>query len=85
MKLLLTERFRRDYSRLPTAIQDEVEEKLDLLLKNPRHPSLQVKKMQGTAGIWELRVTQGYRLTFQIERGSYLLRKVGSHDILRRP
>lgn len=78
MKLLLTERFRRDYRHLPAAIQDEVDEKLG-------HPSLQVKKMQGTAGIWELRVTQGYRLTFQIERGSYLLRKVGSHDILRRP
>lgn len=85
MKLLLSERFRRDYTRLPSDIQNPVDEKLDLLLKNARHPSLQVRKMQGTAGIWELRVTQGYRLTFQIEKDSYLLRKVGTHDILRRP
>ncbi len=85
MKLLFTERFRRDYGHLPSNLQDQVDEKLDLLLKNSRHPSLQVKKMQGTAGIWELRVNQGYRLTFQIEKGCYLLRKVGTHDILRKP
>ena len=41
--------------------------------------------MQGTARIWELRVTQGYRLTFQIEGDIYLLRTVGTHDILREP
>ena len=85
MKLLFTERFRRDYLRLPSNIQDQVDQKPDLLLANSRHPSLQVKKMQGTAGIWELRVTQGYRLTFQIEKSGYLLRKVGTHDILKQP
>ena len=85
MKLFLTERFRRDYRRLPAFLQDQVDRKLQTLLTNPKHPSLQTKKMQGVPGIWELRVTQGYRITFQIEGESYLLRRVGSHDILRTP
>ena len=85
MKLLLTERFRRDYGRLPSQLQDQVDQKLQILLDNPRHPSLQVKKMQGAPKIWELRVTQGYRLTFQSESGCYLLRRVGTHGVLRHP
>lgn len=82
MRLLPTEQFRRHYTRLPAEIQDQVDQ---TLLSNPRHPSLQVKKMQGTGGVWELRVTQGYRVTFQIEGDLYILRKVGSHDVLRKP
>ena len=85
MKLSLTERFRRDYRRLPSDLQDQADQKLRMLLENPRHPSLQVKKMQGISGVWELRVTQGYRITFQMEGPQYLLRRVGSHDVLRRP
>lgn len=85
MKLLPTERFRRDYLRLSEEIQDQIDGKLDLFLLSPRHPSLQVKKMQGTADIWELRVSLGYRLTFQIQGDRYILRRVGTHDILRKP
>lgn len=85
MKLFLTERFRRDYAHLPSHLQDQADRKLQLLLGNPRHPSLHVKKMQGVPNILELRVTEGYRLTFQTEGDSYLLRRVGTHDILRTP
>lgn len=85
MRLLPTEQFRRHYARLPSEVQNQVDRKLELLLAHPRHPSLQVKKMQGTAKIWELRVTQGHRVTFQIEGDLYVLRKVGTHDILRKP
>lgn len=85
MKLLLTERFRRDYSHLSSHLQDQVDHKLQLLLGNPRHPSLRVKKMQGGPNIWELRVTEGYRLTFLTAEGHYILRRVGTHDILRTP
>lgn len=85
MRLLPTERFRRGYLHLQPNIQEQVDQALDRLLSNPRHPSLQVKKMQGTAGVWELRATKGYRVTFQIDRDLYILRKVGAHDILRHP
>lgn len=35
--------------------------------------------------IWEARVTQGYRFTFAIEGDTYILYRVGPHDIERRP
>ena len=85
MRLHPTERFKRRYRDLPQEIQERVRAQLELLLLNPRHPSLRSKKMQGTVRIWELRVTQGYRLTFQIEGDVYVLRTVGTHDILREP
>lgn len=85
MRLLPTERFRHDYERLSPNLQSRVNDALDQLLANPRHPSLHFKKMQGTAGVWELRVTQGYRLTLQIEQDLYVLRRIGTHDILRHP
>jgi len=54
-------------------------------MDNPRHPSLRMKKMEGFSSIWEIRVTEGYRLTLQVDGDTYLLRRVGSHDILKRP
>jgi len=85
VKLLPTEIFIRRYRNLPKSIQEQVDHKLDFLLANPRHPSLHTKKMQGTDKIWELRVSQGYRITFQMEGDLYILRNVGTHDILKRP
>lgn len=59
---------------------------LRLLLADRSHPSLQVKRIKGTAHIWELRVSRRLRLTFQIEGDIYVLRNVGPHDkALRMP
>lgn len=41
--------------------------------------------MNDPRNIWEGRVTGGYRFTFQIEGDVYILRKVGTHDILKKP
>jgi hypothetical protein len=62
-----------------------VDKQLELLLENAKHPSLNVKKMNDPRDIWEGRVTAAYRFTFQIENDVYMLRKVGTHDILKKP
>jgi mRNA-degrading endonuclease RelE of RelBE toxin-antitoxin system len=85
MKLLFTKSFIRDYRSLPQNLQKATDKQLELLLANPQHPSLNLKKMQDPRNIWEGRVTAGYRFTFQIEEDTYLLRRVGTHDLLRRP
>ncbi len=41
--------------------------------------------MEGTHDIWEGRITKGYRFTFQVHQDSYLLRRIGTHDILTAP
>jgi mRNA-degrading endonuclease RelE of RelBE toxin-antitoxin system len=85
MKLLFTKTFVRDYQKLPQDIQELTDKQLALLLSNPKHPSLHLKKMKDPRDIWECRVTMSYRFTFQITENAYLLRKVGTHDVLNNP
>jgi mRNA interferase RelE/StbE len=83
MRLQPTERFVTDYDRLPQRLQRRTDSALERLLENPRHPSLQVKKMQGIENRWEARVTLHYRIIFMIESDAYVLLRVGTHDLLR--
>ena len=84
-ELLFTRTFERLFKRLPKEIQDQNYEKLALLLEDPSHPSLRVKKMKGTAAIWEMSVTMNYRITFEQDPERVLLRRIGTHDVLREP
>jgi len=82
MNLHYTEGFKIDYQYLPQKIQKQVDRKLRLFLQNPRHPSLQVRKLQSdpTGKTWYGRITRGYRFTFQIEGKAYILLNVGKHE-----
>jgi mRNA-degrading endonuclease RelE of RelBE toxin-antitoxin system len=85
MRLVFTYSFIRDYRGLPDQLQKTVDKQLKLFLNNRRHPSLNIKKMQDPRDIWEGRITKGYRFTFQMEGEVCLLRRLGTHDILRTP
>jgi len=85
MEIRTTKSFDRDWRTLPPGVKRRARKKFDLLLKDPRHPSLGLKKMKGYQEIWEGRITRDYRFTFQITGQGYLLRRIGSHDILRKP
>ncbi len=73
------------FEKLPSDIQDRTADTLERFLANARHPSLHVKKLEGSPDIWEMRVTENYRITFQYIQEGILLRKIGTHDILRHP
>jgi mRNA-degrading endonuclease YafQ of YafQ-DinJ toxin-antitoxin module len=79
-----TRTFDKSFAALPPNIQEHSLEKLTLYENKARHPSLRVKKLEGTADIWEMSVTRNYRITFQREGKVVLLRNIGTHDILRR-
>ena len=85
MKIQTTRPFDEDYSGLPEPIKERTDRQLTLLLENPRHPSLRLKKIKGHPTIWEGRVTKSYRFTFQISGEVYLLRRIGTHDVLKTP
>lgn len=84
-KLRILDTFKKDYRKLPKDIQDKVNKQLEFLLNSPDHPSLKLHPMQGTKSIWEGYVDHHYRFTFEIEGDFYVLRKVGTHDILKTP
>ncbi len=85
IKLQWTKSFKKNYQILPEDIKERTKKQLRVFVENPRHPSLRVKKMQDPRNIYEGRITYSYRFTFQIEGEIYILRKIGSHDILKNP
>jgi mRNA-degrading endonuclease RelE of RelBE toxin-antitoxin system len=85
LQLRRTKRFVKDYAALPEELRERTEKALYSLLKDPHYPSLKIKKMEGRQGIWELRVSDSYRLTFQVSEDTYILRRVGIHDVLKKP
>lgn len=80
MHLFYSARFQRAYAELDDEQVELAKKALRLLTSNPRHPSLRVKKMQGTADIWEARASRSLRLTFEMRGDVILLRNVGAHD-----
>lgn len=84
MRIQESQQFLKEYERLSEAVKKRAGKQLALFLQNPHHPSLQTKKMGGRH-IWEGRITQGYRFTFELLGDVYRLRRIGTHDILKRP
>jgi len=82
VKFRRTNRFKKEYQKLPSDIQRRVDQKLRLLLRDPRYPSLRVHKLRGVEGLWEFSVTMNYRVIFEIEGEYYVLLGVGPHSIV---
>jgi mRNA-degrading endonuclease RelE of RelBE toxin-antitoxin system len=81
-----TERFRRAYRKLSRPEQERCDKPLRLLVNNPRHPSLVIKKIQGAPDIWEGRSSVKTRFTFEWIEGGVRLRNIDDHDAcLRKP
>jgi len=81
-----TSRFKRAAKKLADDDRDRLDKALLRYEQDPSHPSLAVKRVQGTEGIWEARASDALRFTFEKIEGGILLRNVGAHDpTLRRP
>lgn len=85
MTIRTTKRFDQNYAKLPNEIQQLADKQLTLWVENSDHPSLHIKKMGGYINRWEGRITRRYRFTFEIVNEIYILRRIGTHDILKNP
>ncbi len=77
-----TKSFKKQYSRLPKEIQRAFDKKLELFLRDMSHPSLRVKRIQGTRDRWEASITMKYRFTFQFSGDTVIFRAIGTHEII---
>jgi mRNA-degrading endonuclease RelE of RelBE toxin-antitoxin system len=66
MRVKLTRRADKDYQRLPSQLQRQMDKQFAYLSENLRHPSLDAKKHGGVDDIWQGRVNRDYRFYFQI-------------------
>lgn len=88
-------RFLRDYGRLSDEQVRQWKRALRLfvlgLQEGRLDPSLRVKRVQGCPGVWEISWAPDGRATFsygeEVRPGDphVIWRRVGTHDILRRP
>ena len=76
-----TRRFWANYRRLPAYVQRLADKQFQLLKENPRHPSLNFKKLEGH-DYWSVRVTRGYRaVAFEDDEG-FVWFSIGKHDAI---
>lgn len=82
-----SDRFYDYLEGLPFDVKRRLKKVMEFLSTDPKHPSLRIEKIEGTGGIYSVRVTKGYRLTFEFKEGGViLLRVIGKHDeVYRKP
>ena len=80
MNVCRSERFKKAYQKLSHELQKQTKEKLRLFAEDIKHPSLRIKKVQGTDSLWEGSITMGCRFTFEKIENGYWLRNIGDHD-----
>jgi mRNA interferase RelE/StbE len=86
MEFIYTDRFKKSYKQLSKEEKKALHRKFLLMIKNPHHPSLRTKKVQGTDNIFECSINMAVRMTWQYEGESIMLRVVGDHDkVLQNP
>ena len=80
MPIQFTERFVKQYERLPKTMQRKVDKALHLLDMNFRYPGLRSHPVGGMEGIFEAYVDAKYRMTFERDGDVFIIRNVDNHD-----
>jgi len=78
------ERFGKAYRRLNRQNKSAVDAALTELLNDSKlPPGRNLKKVRSgkrKMNVWAIRVNKGIRLTFEVKKGTCILRNVGDHD-----
>lgn len=84
-QITYSDRFKKSYKKLTAREQKLVQDKIMILSENPLHPSLRVKRIKGTADLFECSVNMDIRVIWYYEGDEIiLLLDVGHHDILNK-
>jgi mRNA-degrading endonuclease RelE of RelBE toxin-antitoxin system len=79
-----SDKFKRHYKKLSVTEKKQIANKLILLSKNPSHPSLRTKRIQGTDRLFESSANMDVRIIWYYEGDKLIaLVDVGHHDILK--
>lgn len=80
MRIARTDNFKRTWNKLGKEQKALAYKAIENLISDIRYPALRVKKMKGTANIWEARASKSLRITFQIDSDVIILRNIGQHN-----
>ncbi|MFH1253733.1 MAG: type II toxin-antitoxin system mRNA interferase toxin, RelE/StbE family [Candidatus Uhrbacteria bacterium] len=82
MKVVLTKRFDRELKKIPLRLRPETEQKVELFLTDPHHPSLKTHKLSGQMkNFWSFSVNFKTRIIFKyLEDGTIAFLSIGDHS-----
>lgn len=86
VQLYYTSQFKRDYKKLPEAIQALVKEKGALFQESPFHPLLKTHKLAGgSKRLWAFSIDPRIRVLFEfLGNGEVQLLRVGDRSLYRK-
>ena len=77
-------KFKKHYKKLSANEKKQVVGKLILLSKDPTHPSLRTKRIQGTERLFESSANMDVRIIWYYEGDKLIaLVDIGHHDVLK--
>lgn len=71
--------FRELFAKLPDPVQSQAREAYRLFARDPRHPSLQFKRVSERQPLYSVRIGRGYRAVGLLEGGTVYWFWIGSH------
>ena len=83
-KVIANQTFEKAFGKKPSSVQKRIIKAVELLAANPRHPSLQMHRIIGAEGVWEVYVDRTrYRMTLEFtQHGDIQLLNNCTHSIL---
>lgn len=83
MVIEYSNRFAKQYKKLPPDLQESAEEKIQLFQENPFDPRLKTHKLSGELkDFWAFRVSYSHRIIFYfLDDQKVRLSAIGDHDI----
>ena len=85
LQITYTDRFLKHFHELTDTEKKQFRNKLSLFSQNPLHPSLRVKRIQGTNDLFEFSVNMDIRVIWFYEGDTLVaLVDIGHHDILKK-
>jgi superfamily I DNA/RNA helicase/mRNA-degrading endonuclease YafQ of YafQ-DinJ toxin-antitoxin module len=82
--ILVSDKFLKMLGSLTDQQKRQVDQKIELLAENPRHPSLKAHRLTAwkAQGFWECYINDGDRLIYRQAQGALELHAVGKHAII---
>ena len=79
MKVHYTNHLVHALKNVPSQIEKAFYKQIELFVRDIRHPSLHAKKYDEAVGLWQARVTKGWRFYFTIEGNTYNVVDIEKH------
>lgn len=70
----------KNRKRLSALIKEKFYWCLDMLIKNPQHPSLRNKTIKGTINTWEFSINKNYKCIYRKEKEEVSILAIMKHE-----